>query len=141
MAPVRGAGGRFIRREEKGQPFAAGLKALDPAAHARGVALSAEAERQAREAEAQAALAYWADEKSSAFDALNRALRKVLDLREERKTNPDRLSDEDFDSIEWAMGITAAAAGDALEAVSAEHRRAFEELHGLAAAGHSGTAR
>jgi hypothetical protein len=31
LAPARGAGARFIRREDKGQPFAQGLKATDPA--------------------------------------------------------------------------------------------------------------
>jgi hypothetical protein len=34
LAPVKGAGGRFIRRADKGKPFAAGLKATDPAAAA-----------------------------------------------------------------------------------------------------------
>ena len=35
FAPVKGAGGRFVRREDIGKPFAAGMKALDPAGHAR----------------------------------------------------------------------------------------------------------
>ena len=34
FAPAKGAGGRFIRRADKGKPFAAGLKATDPAAAA-----------------------------------------------------------------------------------------------------------
>ncbi|MDP1604988.1 MAG: hypothetical protein Q8M03_17195, partial [Legionella sp.] len=31
VAPVQGAGGRFIRRDDKDKPFATGLKATDPA--------------------------------------------------------------------------------------------------------------
>jgi hypothetical protein len=38
FAPVKGAGGRFIRREEAGKPFARGIKALDPPAVARALA-------------------------------------------------------------------------------------------------------
>jgi hypothetical protein len=38
FVPVRGAGGRFIRRADQGKPFATGLKATDPAAAARAAA-------------------------------------------------------------------------------------------------------
>jgi hypothetical protein len=37
-APVKGAGGRFIRREDKDRPFAHGIAALDPAARAAAAA-------------------------------------------------------------------------------------------------------
>jgi hypothetical protein len=45
FAPVKGAGGRFIRREDKDLPFARGIKALDPvgAAHVAAKAESAAA--------------------------------------------------------------------------------------------------
>jgi hypothetical protein len=46
FAPVKGAGGRFIRREDAGLPFARGIKALDPDG----------AQRAAAKAEAAAAL-------------------------------------------------------------------------------------
>jgi hypothetical protein len=45
LAPVKGAGGRFIRREEAGLPHASGIKALDPQGAARAVSLCAEAAR------------------------------------------------------------------------------------------------
>jgi hypothetical protein len=43
FAPVKGAGGRFIRREDKDKPFARGIKALDPEGAARAVAKAARA--------------------------------------------------------------------------------------------------
>jgi hypothetical protein len=43
FAPVQGAGGRFIRREDAGLPFARGIKALDPEGAARAVAKAARA--------------------------------------------------------------------------------------------------
>ena len=54
VAPEKGAGGRFIRREDKGKPFAHGIKALDPAARAAAVKASAGAESAARRAQAEA---------------------------------------------------------------------------------------
>ena len=54
FAPVTGAGGRFIRRAEKGQPYAAGLKATDAPGHARGLAQCRAAEPLARAAQAEA---------------------------------------------------------------------------------------
>ena len=55
FAPVKGAGARFIRRADKGQPVATGLKATDPAGAARAVescgaaaSLSREAQRRGR---------------------------------------------------------------------------------------------
>ena len=41
FAPEKGAGGRFIRREDEGRPFAQGIAALDPAARAAAVAACA----------------------------------------------------------------------------------------------------
>lgn len=70
VAPVRGAGGRFIRREDNGQPFAAGLKATDPAGEARAAAACAEAERRARAAEAQAEEQRWCQENIRAIQAV-----------------------------------------------------------------------
>jgi hypothetical protein len=53
-APEKGAGGRFIRREDKGLPFAQGLKATDPAGAQRAVVAYGEAERLSCEAQAEA---------------------------------------------------------------------------------------
>ncbi len=52
--PAKGAGGRFIRRDDLGQPFAQGLKATDPLGRSRGEAACAQAEGLARRAQAQA---------------------------------------------------------------------------------------
>ena len=62
FAPVKGAGGRFVRREDARQPFAAGMKALDPAGHAQADAACSHAQRRARRAEADALAQRWADE-------------------------------------------------------------------------------
>ena len=73
FAPVKGAGGRFIRREDIGKPFAAGLKALDPAGHAQAAAACSHAQRRARRAEADAQAERWADENVRAIRAVVRA--------------------------------------------------------------------
>jgi hypothetical protein len=54
VAPAKGAGGRFIRREARGEPFAEGIKATDPAGRAAAVQAAAQAERAARRARAEA---------------------------------------------------------------------------------------
>jgi len=59
FAPVKGAGGRFIRRADKGKPFARGLKATDPQGATRATAACAQAEAIAAEAQADAALLQW----------------------------------------------------------------------------------
>ena len=129
FAPVKGVGGRFVRRDDIGKPFAAGLKALDPAGEARAAAACDEAERNAARAEAEAELDRLHREKMSVWNAALGALQKLIDLREERKTNPQRMSPEGFDVVERAMALSVAAATDALEAVQAEHHRAFERLY------------
>lgn len=73
FAPVKGAGGRFVRREDAGKPFAAGMKALDPAGHARADAACSHAQRRARRAEADALAQRWADENCRAIRAVVRA--------------------------------------------------------------------
>jgi len=54
LAPAKGAGGRFIRREDIGKPFATGLKALDAQGRAQALARCDEAEPAARAAQAEA---------------------------------------------------------------------------------------
>ncbi len=73
FAPAKGAGGRFIRREDAGLPFAAGLKALDPAAHARAAAACAAAARRAGLAECQAQQERWSKETVRAIQAVTQA--------------------------------------------------------------------
>ena len=57
FAPAKGAGGRFIRRADKGKPFATGLKATDPSGRVRALADCDAAARRARAAQAEAAQA------------------------------------------------------------------------------------
>jgi hypothetical protein len=52
--PAKGAGGRFVRREDADKPHASGLKALDPAARAEAEADCAEAARIAARAREEA---------------------------------------------------------------------------------------
>ena len=59
VAPAQGAGGRFIRREDRGQPFPRGLKATDAAGAARAEAACARAAAIASQAEAEALWAQW----------------------------------------------------------------------------------
>jgi len=59
VAPAQGAGGRFVRREDKGKPFAKGLKATDSAGAARAQATCAQAETISAQAQADAAWEQW----------------------------------------------------------------------------------
>ena len=54
VAPAKGAGGRFIRREDIGKPFATGLKATDAAGRERALDAYASAARLGRLAQARA---------------------------------------------------------------------------------------
>jgi hypothetical protein len=54
FAPVKGAGGRFIRRADKGKPFATGLKATNPVEASGAAAECVEAESRARQAQTEA---------------------------------------------------------------------------------------
>ena len=85
FAPAKGAGGRFIRREDKGKPFAAGLKALDPAAQARAAAACEQAERRARRAEADAQEQRWHRETIRAIQAVAQARQDLAAHDAEKK--------------------------------------------------------
>ena len=74
FAPVKGAGGRFIRREDAAKPFATGLKATDPAGRAGAEAACGQADALAHAARAQAELGQRRDAVIRAIDATNRAL-------------------------------------------------------------------
>jgi hypothetical protein len=79
---AKGAGGRFIRREDKGKAFARGLKATDPAGRGRAFAACGKASRRSRVAQARAA-------REARDEALIRALdfnaRCLADLRRHRQ--------------------------------------------------------
>jgi hypothetical protein len=84
FAPGKGAGGRFIRREERGQPFAHGIKALDPAGRAVAAAASAEAERTARRARAEAQAELQVRRHLSVIEGVILAFRAFNDFRRDR---------------------------------------------------------
>lgn len=87
-APEKGAGGRFIRREDKGLPFAQGLKATDPAGAQRAVVACGEAERLSREAQAEADEQQRVEARIQAMEWTCRAssqLRAYLDARDQQQ--------------------------------------------------------
>ncbi len=61
FVPVRGAGGRFIRRADEGKPFATGLKATDAAAAALAAAACRREEAASRAAQEKAKAAQHAE--------------------------------------------------------------------------------
>jgi hypothetical protein len=97
FAPAQGAGARFIRREDKGKPFATGLKALDPAGAARAALECQEAERVARAAQAEAEAELATDTLCRAFDMMRAATRQLADYVAERRAHgaarPTRLDE------------------------------------------------
>jgi AcrR family transcriptional regulator len=93
FAPVTGAGGRFVRREDGGKPFAKGLKALDPAARAKAEAECAEAVRLSREAAQEAELARLRRERRRALTLVNRCMDDII--RDRKKHPAGRLDPED----------------------------------------------
>jgi hypothetical protein len=82
VAPVKGAGGRFIRRADKDKPFATGLKAVDPAGRRRALEACAAAEPLAREAQLQAREEARLDERLRAMAEVNRATAELRRHRE-----------------------------------------------------------
>ena len=85
FAPTKGAGGRFIRRDDIGEPFARGIKATDPAGRAAAAKATADAARVAERAELEAEChAAWqgtCEEMVRATNALKRLNRLTDDAR------------------------------------------------------------
>ncbi|MBI2716104.1 MAG: hypothetical protein HYX37_16855 [Rhizobiales bacterium] len=88
FAPVQGAGARFIRREDKGRPFATGLKATDPAGRARAAVECEQAERVARAAQAEAEDERRFEDYMRAGAAVNRTLDQLQRYRNEQAKLP-----------------------------------------------------
>jgi hypothetical protein len=83
-APVKGAGGRFIHREDNGKPFAQGLKATDPAGRAVALVDCERAEPLAREAQMRAEEEMRCEERLRAVAEVNRTLNELTVYREQR---------------------------------------------------------
>ncbi len=128
FAPAKGAGGRFIRRGDKGKPFAIGLKATDAAAARRAAAQCAEADWMAREAQAEAQWAKCADERLRAMRAANRALAELEAYRDERRRKNRGVQPAQEDGYEKGLRVTLEATVDWWEAARRDEEEALDVL-------------
>ena len=84
IAPVKGAGARFIRRAEAGKPVATGLKATDPAGAARALESCGAAAGLSREAQQQAEAARRSEALIHAIETTGSALRNLREFHQGR---------------------------------------------------------
>ena len=117
FAPAKGAGGRFIRRDDKDKPFPQGLKATAPQAERRAAAQAREAERIAREAQEAAQADARFEARMRALDAVNRALDDLIRYREAQARSGRK--QPAGDPIERAYLLAVNLAADRLEALQA----------------------
>jgi hypothetical protein len=114
FAPVTGAGGRFIPREDAGKPFARGIKATDAAGRARANVDCAQAETVARRAAQAAAAERESLARYGLFNAINDALFEVAKwLNETRgdarlRARMEALQHRVMDSIERLQLVSLA---------------------------------
>ncbi len=118
FAPSKGAGGRFIRRDDKGKPVAQGLKATDAAGRARAVSSCAKAARLARAAQAEAEQEKRADNVLAAIKLVNRAADKLINYRDACRKNPGAARADD--PLLHAYQVSFDAAMGAWQAAQAE---------------------
>ena len=83
LAPVKGAGGRFIRREDCDKPIAVGLQATDPTAAKLAAAACGGAAHLSAVAQAAAEEAQRAERLISAIDVTNLVLKNLVEHRRE----------------------------------------------------------
>ena len=118
FAPVKGAGGRFVARSDKGKSFAAGLKATDPPGAARAAAACRQADELAGAAQAEAEEAQRFEVHLRAMDDVHRALGQLNAHRAGRNSaNAARRRADDL--IERALCLAADLAIDRWEALLA----------------------
>ena len=127
VAPAKGAGGRFIRRDDIGVPFAQGIKATDPAARAAAAQACAAADRAAARAMLEA-------ECRSAWQGTSQMLDWVLRVfrRLDRFTNAARKAGRPIEPVhERIIWRELGIAGDswaAAQRVEREARLALERF-------------
>ncbi|AXK80817.1 hypothetical protein DW352_10030 [Pseudolabrys taiwanensis] len=132
--PAKGSGGRFIRRDDSGQPFPTGLKALDAQGRAEAQARCDAADPLAREAQQEAMRVHQADARLRAWRAVERALKNLTQFKDDHRAwrKAERLA-KDWGGDPWrrpkvppcpgdetterALRLALAAASDYLEAV------------------------
>ena len=96
LAPAKGAAGRFIRRADKGKPFAIGLKAADPHAAAGAGVACGRAAALARVAQAKAELVQREEATIRAIDTVDKAFAELNRYRAARaKAGQPGLRDDD----------------------------------------------
>jgi hypothetical protein len=122
FAPVKGAGGRFIRRADKGQPFATGLKATDPAGRSRAQADCDAAARHARVAQAEAAQVVQHERVLRALALVARVGNGFVAYKQELKRK--RIAESENDQMLGLYQLTFRRAIEELE----EEMRRREEL-------------
>jgi hypothetical protein len=83
LSPVKGAGGRFICREDQDKPIAVGLKATDPAAAKHAVASCGGAAHLAALAQSEAEALQLFERQIRAIDTTNVALKNLREYREQ----------------------------------------------------------
>lgn len=126
FAPAKGAGGRFIRRDDNGKPFAQGLKATDPAGRAGASSVCAKAARLARKAQAEAEYAERLEEELGALTGLDRAAGALVDYldgcKKARRATPDN------DPVLRSHNLWLSKALDECEAALALKKQAASRL-------------
>ena len=135
FTPVRGAGGRFIARADKGKPFARGLKATDRQGAARASAACVRAETIAAQAQADAAWLTWNETfisllKSAA--ALRDQLTAYRALRAKRRPQRHPAA---ADPHEQSLSRVGHVALDCLEVCQAHMHQAMQRVVAAQAAG------
>jgi hypothetical protein len=124
FAPVTGAGGRFIRREDRDKPIAVGLKATDPAGASRAVASSEKAARLAAEALASAEFTRCSDASLRALTFAIDAFEKHVNYRTKHGITGDR--PRGVDVLDDALLLAYEMAQEALNAAAKGRAAAFQ---------------
>jgi hypothetical protein len=88
FTPAKGAGGRFIRRDDKDKPFAVGLKATDAPGAARAGAACTHAQALAKQAQAEAEKDRCFEDTMRAHAAMLRALEHLRRHRDAQAKHP-----------------------------------------------------
>ena len=120
FAPAKGAGGRFIRRADKGKPFVRGLKATDPDGAARAVDRCGEAAVLSRQAQREAEAERRCDALNRAIELNNSAFKNLCEFHRRRDKEPTPVDDRLEDILMRIVTMSQAQC----EALVAEEERA-----------------
>jgi hypothetical protein len=85
FAPMKGAGARFVKREDAGKPFAIGLKANDPPSAAHAAKACEQAQALSARAEQQVAFVREMERREKAYTDATSLLSRVLALPDPRE--------------------------------------------------------